>query len=518
MLLKGKNQTAYYSLKRIIEQINKEAAKSSSIDLNTYKERLLSEDYHELVRNLPKEYLTEYHEDTHWLTNLGLLKIKQEIENSKILGYLSIPNVAEKLHISKTILDEVIENSIDFRSGVFDVNREVFYYSRFLKDEIEKINLIKNLDIKEKRINQLAQKLNIKKENILSKIDENLKLLGEEVKEKEQININSYLEKTGMSFKAFLQFIKDLGISYFKRGDTLVLNEKKINDAKSELKEILVKEAKTKNSFLLTEFDISPSIVKDLLIELLQEDKITGIFYNDQGDLRFYSEKGIISIMMEESFLFSLTDFFPDKELSEEELNLLISLVNELMNSKKLNGTFDHDSLTFSSNDVVFAQNYNTVLSEFEKIVISYNSILLNEFNKIKIILTKKEQTIFPQEIKLIQDILNRMNERTIKWRHELDAFIRRANTELLKKQGYSTRRYREAISVLESAGDIKLFGDDPSVKELMTRFTSWIKLFNNIELKYGNVIFYQKRVINDPSDPSNKEKLNLLLAELNMD
>ena len=51
-----------------------------------------------------------------------------------------------------------------------------------------------------------------------------------------------------------------------------------------------------------------------------------------------------------------------------------------------------------------------------------------------------------------------------------------------------------------------------------MAHFNDWIKLFNNIELKYGNVIFYQKRVITDPFTTSNKEKLNLLLAELNMD
>ena len=518
VLLKGKNGTAYYSLKRIIEEINKEAAKSGSIDLKTYKERLLNEEYNNLVKNLPKEYLTEYHKDTHWLTNLGLLKIKQEIENSKILGYLSIPNVAEKNHILKAIVEEVIENSIDFRSGVFDIDKNVFYYSRFLKEEIEKINLIKNLDVKNKRINQLAQKLNIKRENILSKIAENLKLLGEEIKQEKQIIISSYLEKTGMNFKAFLEFIKDLDLSYFKRGDTLVLDEKKINEAKLELKDILTKETNSKNTFLLTEFDISSSIVKELLLELLQEGKIRGIFYNDQGELRFYSEKGISNMMMEESFLFSLTDFFPDKELSEEELTLLKSILNELMNSKKLNGTFDQDTLTFSSNDVIFAQNYNTVLSEFEKTVINYNTILSNEFTKIKAILTKKEETIIPQEIKLVQGIINRINEQIIKWRHELDAFIRRANTELLKKQGYSIRRYREAASVLESKDIVKYFENDPTVKELMTQFNSWIKLFTNIELKYGNVIFYQKRVITDPSTASNKERLNLLLAELNMD
>ena len=518
VLLKGKNESAYYSLKKIIDQINKEAAKNSSIDLKSYEERLLDKEYHKLVENLPKEYLTKYHKDNHWLTNLGLLKIKQEIENSKILGYFSIPNVVEKYNTLEELVNEVIENLIDFRSGMFNISKKVFYYSRFLKDEIEKINLIKNPEIKEKHINQLARDLNIKKENILSKINENLKLLGEEIKQKEQININSYLDKTGMDFKTFIQFIKGLDISYFKKGDTLVLNEKKINDAKLEFKNILIKEVKSKNSLLLTEFDISPDIVKELLLELLQEDKIRGIFYNDQGELCFYSENGIMDMMMEESFLFSLTDFFPDKELSEDELTLLKSILTELMNSKKLNGTFDQDSLTFSSNDVVFAQNYNTVLSEFEKIVTSCNSILLNEFTKIKAILTKNEKTIFPQEIKFIQDTINRMNEQIIKWRHEVDAFIRRANTELLRKQGYSIRKYREAVSMLKSKDDIKFFEDDQNVKDLLSHFNDWIKLFNNIELKYGNVIFYQKRVINDPFTTSNKEKLNLLLAELNMD
>ena len=515
--LKGKNDTAYYSLKKIAEQINKEAAKSCSIDLKSYKERLIEKEYQKLVKNLPHEYLTEHHKDTHWLTNLGLLKIKQEIDNSKILGYLSIPKTAEKYNISKTLLDVVIGKNIDFRSGVYDLDKNTFYYSKFLKEKIEEINQIKDLSLKDKKINLLARELNIKKNQILSKIDENVRLLGEEIKEKEQILIRTYLEKLGMDFEAFLNFIKDLGLSYFRKGDFLVLDGKKIQEAQFEIKDLLIKKNISSNSFSLTEFDISPEIVNDLLIELIQEEKIRGVFYEEQGEKRFYSEKGIIDMMIEESFLFSLPDLFPEKHLSEEELSLLKSILNDLIRTKKLSGTFDEDTLTFSSDDVIFAQNYNVVLGEFERLITDYNSVFLNDFKKIKKILIKSDQTIFPQEVKSIQDAIDRINSKSIKWRHELDAFIRRANSELLKKQGFTIKKYKEMSSTLENRDDIKYFEDDEDVKDLMDQFNGWIKLYNNIELKYGNVIFYQKRVITNPSEESNKKKLRDLLTELNM-
>jgi hypothetical protein len=64
---------------------------------------------------------------------------------------------------------------------------------------------------------------------------------------------------------------------------------------------------------------------------------------------------------------------------------------------------------------------------------------------------------------------------------------------------------------------DIKFFEDDVDVKLLMQRFNSWIKLFNELELKYGNVIFYQKRLILNPEHQENREKLNKLLEQLEL-
>ncbi|HEA71077.1 MAG TPA: hypothetical protein ENH98_04020, partial [archaeon] len=66
-LLLGKNKNTYYSLKKIQAQINSEAAKSSVVDLKSYRDRLIAEDFINLIKNLPREYLSNFHKRTQWL-------------------------------------------------------------------------------------------------------------------------------------------------------------------------------------------------------------------------------------------------------------------------------------------------------------------------------------------------------------------------------------------------------------------------------------------------------------------
>jgi hypothetical protein len=149
--------------------------------------------------------------------------------------------------------------------------------------------------------------------------------------------------------------------------------------------------------------------------------------------------------------------------------------------------------------------------------VTNYNNIFFKEHHKIKKILTRQNQTIFPQEIKAIQKSIDRINEKYVRWRHELEAFMRRANVELLRKQGYTMKRYKAMMASTDHRVDIKLFEDDEEITDLMKDFRGWIKIFNDLELKYGNVIFYQKRIINNPNDTESVEKLRNLLEELKM-
>ncbi len=517
VFLSGKNNIAYYSLKKIQQQINTEAAKNTSIDLKTYRERLTEKDFIKLIKNLPKGYLAPYRKGTQLLTNVGLLKVKNEIENSKLIGYYSIPAISEKLNLKKVLLIEILDEFIDKRSGIFDKNREIFYYLKFLNQKIEQINSISNPDKKEVQINLMAKELNIERNRILTKLDEKLKLIEEEIREKDQINIHEYSEKTGMDKDGFIEYINNLGLNYFKKGDLLIFNELKINGAKKDIKSMLIKKSKSENWILLGDIDVSSSIVENLLKELQSDEKIKGIFHINEGELIFYTEKGIESLMLENSMMFSFHDIFYGKKLNDKEIELLLSILNLLLNNKKLKGTFDNDSLTFASSDVIFAQDYNIVLFECEKIINAYIKTFNTEFEKIKKILTKRNETIFPQEIKLIQETIDNINEKYVRWRSNLEAFVRKANITLLKKQGYSIKRYKTLSLSPEKKEDIKSFENDPEVIDLLSGFNRWVKLFNALEIKYGNIIFYQKRLINDADNVENRKKLDELLIQLNL-
>jgi len=517
VLLIGKNNAAYYSLKKIQQQINTEAAKNTSIDLKTYRDRLLDIEFIKLIKNLPKGYLTHFRAGTQWLTNVGLSKAKKEIENSRLLGYYSIPMLSGRLNIKKVLLIQILEHFIDIRSGIFNKNKEIFYYSKFLNKKIEKLNSITVLEERKRQINLMARELNIERSHILTKLDENLKLIGNEIKEKDQIEINEYLEKTGMPYNLFMEFINNLGLNYFKKGELLIFNEDKIEDSKKDIKSTLIEKSKSENIIQLGDVDVTSTIVENLLKELQTDEKIKGIFYNNDGELTFYTEKGIESLMLENSFLFSFHDFFYGKNLEDKEIGTMKSIFEKLLKKKMLIGTFDEETLTFASSDVIFAQDYNTVLFQFEKMMNTYIKTFNTEFEKIKKVLTKRNETIFPQEIKMIQKKIDTINEKYVRWRSGLEAFVRKANSTLLKKQGFTLKKYKSLLISNEKRNDIKFFEEDPEIIDLTSNFNRWVKLFNELELKYGNIIFYQKRLIIKEENIEDRKKLEGLLSKLHL-
>ena len=513
-LLLGKEKNAYYSLKKIQEQINIQAAKESVIDLRTYREKLTDEDFIKLIKNLPREYLSKYRKGTQWLTNLGTLQINKAVENSKIIGYFSISKISNDLNLSQILLLDVFDQYVDKRSGIWDRKKEIFYYSRYLKEKIDEISKLSNEIEKLEKINKMSIELNIDKNLISTKIDENLQLIAEEIKQQEKINISDYMEKTGMDLDNFLKFIEDLNINYFKKADQLIFNPLKIEEVQNEIKYMLINHSKSKDYISLGTFDITSNLIKQLINSLMLDGKLRGIFYEHENEIFFYTEKGIMNLMLENSFIFSFHDLFYGKELTLKEIELLKEIFEDLVSNKRLNGTFDEKTFTFSSNEVLFAKDYNTALFEFEQRVNKYLEIFVMEFQKIKRILTKKNETIFPQEIKSIQELIDKINEKYIGWRNSLEAFISRVNKKMLKDQGLSLKKYK-TLNLDQSKSEIKVFEEDPEVYDLLKKFNDWVNIFNKIELKYPNIIFYQKRLVNNSEDKESKEKLRELTEEL---
>ncbi|MFX1296589.1 MAG: hypothetical protein ACFFD2_17250, partial [Promethearchaeota archaeon] len=513
--LKGKNLDVYYSFKQIIKQINRVAANNSVIDLKSYRKKLLEQDFIRLIKNLPKDYLTNFHKGTSWLTNIGKIRIEDELENSKLIGSINISRISEKLKINRLLLMDVLILNIDPRSGIWDKNQEVFYFSKYLNDRIEEIKKISDETNKKEQINAVAKDLNIDIDHILSKIDENLKLIGEEIKNKDEINIYEYIEKTGMTYDVFFSFINELGLNYFKKGDQLILSVKKIEEAKNSIKHNLIDRSKSVNHISLGNFEINSELIKELIDELKKDGKLKGIFHEESGEIVFYTLKGIRNLMLENSFLFSFEDLFYGKELDEEEIGLLKEVLEELIKERKLKGDFDSNSNTFSSKELLFEFDYNKMVDDFRKGVNNHIKKFNIEFQKIKHILSKRDETIFPQEIKIIQDTIDRINLNYVKWRAQLNAYVTEANKKLLKDQGYNFKRYQNLPD--EKKKEVKIFKEDSDVYEQLDKFEQWVKIFNEIELNYGKIIFLQKRLINNPEDQNAKTTLDEMLLYLNL-
>ncbi|MBA7531347.1 hypothetical protein ES705_23559 [subsurface metagenome] len=382
-----------------------------------------------------------------------------------------------------------------------------------MTEKIEEISSISDEGEKSNQIDLLARELNIDKNLIVTKIDENLQLIGEEIKKKDQIKASEYLEKTGMDLETFIKYIDELGITYFKKDDLLIFNPVKIEEAKKDIKYLLLDKSKSEDYLVLGNLNIRSNLIENLTKDLLKDGKLKGLFYEHEGQIQFFTERGIRNLMLENSSIFSFSDLFYGKDLNQDEIELLRVIFDDLIKNRKLKGTFDEETLTFSSDEVLFAKDYNTVLFEFEKNVNNYIQIFESEFEKIKKILTKNEETIFPQEIKLIQEIIDKINEKDVRWRGGLDAFVRRANKKFLEDQGVSIKKYKEIFSTQEKK-ELKSFEEDPEVYEHLNNFESWVKLFNRLEMKYPNIIFYQKRLINNPEDKDSKNKLMESLSE----
>jgi len=450
-----------------------------------------------------------------WLTNIGKTKIKKEIDNSKIIGFFNISRISEKLNIKAILLMDVVELYIDLRSGIWNNTKEIFYYSKFLNTRIEEINQISDEVERTHQVNLLARELNIDKNIILTKIDENLRLIGEEIKAQDQVDIGEYSEKLGMDDDAFMAFINELGLNYFIKGKQLILNLEKINEAKIGIKSFLIEKSKSEDYISFGNFSVKAIIVEDLVRELEDDKKIKGIFYDDGNELVFYTAKGIEKLMLENSMLFSFHDLLYGKELSEHELEVIREIFDDLINTRKLKGNFEESTLTFSSAEVIFAKDYNIVVDDFLRIVNGYIVKFNHEFKVIKKILSKRTEIIYPQEIKLIQESIDRININYVKWRAHLDSLIMTANKSLLKEQGYSYKRY-QGLSEKDKA-EIKVFKEDPDVYDALQSFNSWVNFFNTLELSYGKIIFLQKKLINNPEDSDADQKVNELLRNLNI-
>lgn len=103
------------------------------------------------------------------------------------------------------------------------------------------------------------------------------------------------MEKTGLEYELFMNFIKSLHMNYFKRGDRLIFNPEKIKQIKQDIKEKILQQSRTKDYITLSSryYEIPESVIQELAQELYSDSRLEGIFYKEGTDTIFYTSKGI---------------------------------------------------------------------------------------------------------------------------------------------------------------------------------------------------------------------------------
>ncbi len=515
-LLYNRSKKAVYSLKKIIEDISHLASKESVINLKLYHGLFDDNNFLKIIKKLPKGYLTDYHIRTIWLTNVGKTKIVNEFENSKKIGFFDKKKISEKLSMPEILLDSFISSILNSQLGFWDKFQEVFYYSKYIQDQIDKFRNIADEKIKNQKIYSLAHKLNIDKDQIQLKIDEEIQKFGEIIRNKGEISSTEYMDKMGMDSKRFFNFVNSLNITYFKKGDILYLNEDRILDIKNEVRKQIKLQSKSQSQIILGNFNIKPLIVKEIIEDLEQSENLKGIFYEEENQLIYYTKKGINDKILESSDIFFIDELFPGKKLTEDEYILIIDIIKSLIKNKTLIGTYDESNRNFVSSDGEFSTNYNNSINQFVNLIEYYCSIFEKVFQSIRKILIKDNEIIRPAEVAFIQKSFDEIIKSYVHWRSQINVMKFKKTSFFLRQQGIYSKKEFELLSE-EDRKEIKNFKEEQRIREAEDMFNAWVKLFKELELNYGKLIFYQKKILIKPDDKEIRKELTELYDLLDL-
>ncbi len=511
ILLEAKKLGTYYSSPHIYETINELAKRNSSINLREYRKSLSPSSYFTLIQNLPSNYFSQYHETSHFLTNIGLNRILNEITHSQSIGFYSISKMSAQFNINIKLVKKVLDDIVDKRSGIYNTSGDTFYYTHFIEKKIKSIT--KEKDKTQETIQSIANELNIHQFHIAQTLEAHQHSIEEEIKQQDKISIKRYLDITGLNYNEFMDFIDSLDIDYLRQGIWIIFDAEKIEKAKEEIKTTLLDQAQRINQIILTSqnFRITYKLIFSIAQELYNNGDLEGIFYKGDRRTLFYTPKGIINLIKKHQIHFSYSDLFPGKELSEKDIELITSLIKKLLTNKKLKGEFDEEGRKFSSYDTIYARNTEDLIRRFKDIISEYFKKFEKTHLEIKKILLKEEEVIRPQIVSTITKIINNIQSYFMFWGSEIDKNLYKANKVLNKIYPKPEKK--------EDQKNQKKFKlqDEPLIQELLTIFDGWTSLFNTLEQKFKSVIFHQKQLKREPNSLESKRALYELLNELRM-
>ncbi|MCP4762889.1 MAG: hypothetical protein GY870_14010 [archaeon] len=497
----NKNKSHFFTLNSIIKEIEKICIKESMFDLGNYYETYSPDDFKLIEKECKEAFFTEYHDNTNWLTNIGYTRLASKLKDAQTIGYITLFKIAEELEMSIDLAREIVEVWLEAKPGLWDNSNTIYYFTKYIKIRLGKFDKSVEEEEKQRLVSELADELNVEPDEIMKKLNEEIEEVIHQIKSKPSIDINAYCRVLGFKRDQFIKFVNNLKIEYLVIGKEMVFDQRRINKKRKEVNNEILKRSSREYGLRIDELSkwlkFSQNMISEIIEKYQKEGKIKGILIDEE---LFLTEKGITQRLIDNRDIITMETVFPERELTEEEQNLTISLLEKLINSGELIGVYNEDEKEFHSEEAWDIVQYSEEKSNAEDMAKQYKKFMIDTFNKIRDIYLNKDD-IKLGDIKRKDYLLKRIMGEWGNWERFLIKQIEKTET---------------SFNSLEDAGDLT-FGDVLEAEEtaaqidgtfLMDEFTKWKTILQNVEQKIDNVGALKKKV---KENPNNKELLNEL-------
>ena len=455
-----------------------------------------------------EKFITDFRDGVVLLTPVGHIRIMNRLrKDCEVFNFINIPAMEKELGIPARIIKDVTVESfnINTKSGLWDNDGDRFYYTPYLRDRIKKLEIIKEDQLRKDEIEKVSEELNINVEEINRRIDDRTKNIAETILKQDIVDIPTFQKQLGMNRSELMDYINRLGTPFLVLDNSLILDSSRIEMEKKNIKADLVKYIQANNDIkiknLSQTFKVSEKIIVPMFEELLEEKQISGITIGTSG---FLTETGIRERILAKKDFFSLYSLFGEIELSDDEVKYVESIINDLINSRHLDGKYDPEEKVFESFNFTGTEMLESAKKRYFDMIDEYLRFFSSVYDYVKTVLM--ETDLRPSDIDNYRQELSRVLKESIVWDRNL------------KRQMYIGndvyRKYLRIVSKSERP-KAKNFEDIREVNQKYEDFKAWKTLLDAVDLKASEIIFLRKRLKSKPDDEESSTKLHSIYEYL---
>ncbi|MHA1648272.1 MAG: hypothetical protein ACTSVL_11945, partial [Promethearchaeota archaeon] len=512
-----KDQEQFFAFQSLKKEIENLVSKNSVVDMIPYREKFNEENFLKLENFTKSTYFTPYFTNHHWLTNLGLTRIQQMVHKCEQIGYCNLNQQSELLSIPTQILYNVVSKIYAKKNGFWNKDESIFYYSKYIKLQIDKIQREKDEKIREDMVENLASELQIAKEEITKKVDEKLNHLAEQLKSKTEFEIKPILRDLQMDYKEFIAFIDTFEKNYIIVNGMVIFSQKRILEEEIKISTLIFKEKERSSVLVLQKLAIrikcGQSLLLKILNNLISKGEINGFWIEENN--KFITTRGIKKRMIDAKGFIDLATIIPEITPTEEQVLYLEKILRDLIDKGELKGVYNPETQLFQTNDLVGEANLNTERERFKAEISPYLEDMELSYALLKDILTRTDIT--PGDIDEYENILEENIKKILSRQTSIKRIVYNANQRLNRNLTRISRQTRKGNKKsIKSKRDLEIqqnlfkdFAADEFIAPLLNDFENWKSLILAIEQKAGQIVFLSKKIKNNPEDKDSVEKMN---------